>query len=107
MLADRKLRYLIWSYILAACATVVLALLVIGASAMNMQDEEQAQGLGFTVTIFVLVPSIIGASLASAAKRGQCASRPLARTAIWWNGILIALYTASGVIGLALMLSRM
>lgn len=103
----KRLGCLIWSYLLAAWTTMAMALFLIGASVVKGHSMERAQVLGFGATVFVLVPAILGIALALAAKNGQCDNQTLARSALVWNGILVAVCTALIAFGLVTTLIRM
>ena len=97
-LTGKRRAYLIWSYVLAVWATVVLAFIMSGALADSVQTEEDAMALGVAMLLLILVPAIIGTALGSAAMRRN--SKPIS---VWvatiWNAVLIGAHILLCIIG--------
>ena len=98
-LSPRRKKLMIASFVLAAVATLGMAIVFSGALAG--MDKSDAAVLGGIVMIFTLLPSIIGTCLGVAAMDKRLPTPMGLWIATIWNGIILVCFGLLIVIGMA------
>jgi uncharacterized BrkB/YihY/UPF0761 family membrane protein len=98
-LSSRRKGLLIGSYALAVWSTLGMAVLFSGALADMVKTKEGAAMIGIVLSLFLLVPSIIGLALGFSAMDRRLVNGPAIWIAVVWNGIILAAFLLLSVIG--------
>jgi predicted Zn finger-like uncharacterized protein len=98
-LSGKRRTYMIWSYVLAVWSTLATIFFLSGAAVAMMGPGVEKEALGIMMSLFMLVPAIIGTALGSAAMERN--SKPIS---VWiaaiWNGLIVALFILLCVVGI-------
>lgn len=95
-LSSRRRRNLIWSFLLAALATVAIILLIAGAFAQLARDPIAG---GIYMTALVLLPYVIGSATAFSSQDRRLHNPWPVWAALAWNGLGLVLCAVFVVIG--------
>jgi len=98
-LSPRRRGLLIGSFALAVWSTVGMTVLLSGALAEMVQTKEGEAILGMVLSLFLLIPSIIGLALGFSAMDRRLVNGPAIWAAIIWNGIILGAFLLLSVIG--------
>jgi len=98
-LSPRRKKLLIGSYGLAVWSTLGMAVLLSGALAEAGQTKEGEAMLGVALSLFLLIPSIVGLALGFSATDKRFANGPAIWIAIIWNGIILGAFLLLSIIG--------
>lgn len=98
-LSSRRKKQVIGSFVAAAVGTLGTALLMTGALAETNTSKEAEAALGYAFMFLVLVPGIVGLSLAFSAKAQRGANPISLWIALIWNSIIIGGFLLLCIIG--------
>lgn len=97
-LSGKRRKYMIASYALAAFSTCSTVFFLSGAAAAMIGPTE-LEAIGIMMSLFMLVPAIIGTAMGTAAMERH--SKPMS---VWiaavWNGLIVALFILLSIAGL-------
>ena len=97
-LSGKRRKYMIVSYALGALSTCATVFFLSGAAAAAMGPTE-AEVMGIMMSLFMLIPAIIGTAMGTAAMERH--SKPIS---VWiaavWNGLIVALFILLSIVGL-------
>jgi hypothetical protein len=97
-LSERRKRALLWSFVMAAWAT--LGIVVFFVAAARGAAEENEAALGVIFSFGMLIPSIIGFAVGFGAIDKRLKNPAILWVPLVWNGILLCLVILLVVIGL-------
>ena len=94
---SRKTR-LVWGYVLAVFSTLALVFFLFMAP--QAETEEALEAIGIAMSVFILIPSIIGTSLSVSARDRRLTNPFSILIAILWNGIILGIFVLLNIIGI-------
>ena len=90
---------MIWSYVLGGWSSLATVFFLSGAAKTMIGSGVDDEALGIMMSLFMLVPAIIGTALGSAAMERN--SKPIS---VWiaaiWNGLIVALFILLCLVGI-------
>ncbi len=99
-LSPRRKQLVIWSYVLAGFATLVLGLLMAGALGRPGDGHTDAQALGLVYSVFIFLPALVGLGLSFSARERRLPNPPVLWGTLIWNVALCSLLTLLSIVGI-------